>query len=384
MRITTRLIKGISIVRFYRMQAIVDFEPPYQRESNVWKPDAQGLLIDSIINGFDIPKLYFEVQHARRYNEEGIPYEYAVLDGKQRLEAIVGFINGKVKLPEDFMWFDNEDSGAQGFSFSELQESYPQLANRFLSFELPVVEVDSESGDLIEEMFQRLNASSSLNAAERRNAITCSARDAANTLAKHELLVKNSPIRSARFKYRELGAKFLVIEHQLTKFGKIKDTKASTLYQFFIDSKLTSLSISADEMDKYRQNAETVLDCMSKHFEEEDRLLASIGTVVVLYIAFRDDGFAAAVDRKKLEAFEDERRKVAQMPDSDDDSQSRASAALRRYNGLVQSTNDGAALERRAEILHAFVCGYSSAEPLAGLDTDLDGEPPSTDESEEF
>ncbi|KAB1661660.1 DUF262 domain-containing protein [Pseudoclavibacter sp. CFCC 13796] len=365
------------------MREVVDLDPPYQRESGVWGDAARSMLIDSIINGLDIPKLYFEALRSRRLGPEGLAYQYAVIDGKQRLETILGFLADEVSLPEDFIFFEDDSVNAERLTLSELRDRYPILARRFLDFELPIVEVVSDSGDLIEEMFQRLNASMSLNAAERRNALQGPTRDAANSLAEHRLLVQCSPIRSARYKYRELGAKFLAIEQQIATRNKISDTKAATLYNLFTATRGSSPRVSSEAMEAYRARAEGVLDGMVEVFDPEDRLLASIGTVVVYYLAFRDPRFSSTVGRMKLVKFEELRHSAAQMPETDPEYATQANSRLREYNGLVQSTNDGSALHRRAEILSAFVLGYSESAPLNGLELAEEGELPLVDESDE-
>lgn len=383
MRIRTELLPEITVSRFQRMKDVVDLDPPYQRESDVWKPGARSALIDSIINGLDVPKLYFETATARRTGPEGLAYQYAVIDGKQRLEAIIAFLADRLTLAEDFLYFEDEAVEAAGFTLSELKDQYPLLARSFLDFELPIVRVTSDSGDLIEEMFQRLNASTALNAAERRNALAGPTRDAANALAEHQLLVSCSPIRSARYKYRELGAKFLAIEHQLATRQKIADTKAETLYDLFVATRGASPRIQATDMQAYEQLAQQTLDRMAAVFDNDDRLLASIGTVVVYYIAFREQAFANAVDRSKLAEFEEVRRRAAQMVEDDSSYSRPANARLREYNVFVQSTNDGRALARRADILATYVTGYTQVDPLAGLDGIADGELPDRDETEE-
>jgi hypothetical protein len=255
------------------------------------------------------------------------------------------------------------------------------LAQRFLDFELPVVSVDTDSGDLIEEMFQRLNASSSLNAAERRNAISGATREAANELAQHDLLISRSPIKNARYKYRELGAKFLAIEYQLGTRGRVSDTKSDTLYRLFVATHGDNPTITAAEMREYQGLAKATLDRMAHVFNENDSLLSSIGTVVVYYIVFRDDAVTGIVDRAKLQEFEELRRWASRLNEDDPEYGMAANVRLREYNVLVQSTNDGKALERRAQILTAFLNGRTDADPLTGLGNLAEGiEVPDDDE----
>lgn len=382
MKIRTESLTELTVARFQRMRQVVDLNPAYQREGGVWKPETRARLIDSILNGFDVPKLYFERATKRRLSPDGLTYQYSVLDGKQRLEAILGFLSGELRLPDDFIFFEDPEVDVSGMTLAQLEQSLPLLARRFLDYQLPVISVVTDSGDLIEEMFQRLNASSALNAAERRNALSGPTRDAANSLAKHTLLVDRSPIKSARYKYRELASKFLAVEHQLDTKRRIVDTKADTLYSLFSASRTKPPKISSSQMGEYEARASGTLDRMAEVFEDSDSLLRSIGTVVVYYLVFREPKLPTVDLRRRLEHFEDLRRAAARMGEDAPDYATAANARLREYNVFVQSTNDGKALTRRAAIMSAFLHGYLDADPLAGLRVLSEGELPEHDESE--
>jgi hypothetical protein len=368
LRIRTVPMRDLTVAKFDRMRSLVDLDPPYQREGDVWKPGTRATLIDSIINGLDLPKLYFEDVVDRRLSSSGLRYEYAVIDGKQRLESILAFIDDQLSLADDFYFFEDDEVKASGLLLSQLESTYPHLAERFWSFVLPVIVVHANSGDLVEEMFTRLNAATALNAAEKRNSIQSPTKESVNRLAEHELLTLRSPIRSARYKYRELAVKFLAIEHQLATKKKLVDTKAATLLDLFRATREADRSIEDSVMNSYEESAQQTLERMNRVFTENDPLLRSIGTVVIYYVCFRESDFSEAVSREQLQHFEDARRHAARMSDSIDEYGRPANARLREYNVLVQSTNDGSALSRRAAILHAFVLSGSTVDPLIGLD----------------
>ena len=67
----------------------IDPKPQYQR-GPVWKLPKKQLLIDSIINRYDIPKIYL------RYVGDKSPYKYEVADGQQRLRSIWEFFNDEI------------------------------------------------------------------------------------------------------------------------------------------------------------------------------------------------------------------------------------------------------------------------------------------------
>src|SRR5690349_331667 len=109
------------------MIEVIDFDPPYQREGGVWNTETRSRLIDSIINGLDVPKIYFERATATKLSPTGLTIKYAVIDGKQRLEAIAAFLRNELHLPADFWFFENQDVDAKKMTLSDLQKHYPAL-----------------------------------------------------------------------------------------------------------------------------------------------------------------------------------------------------------------------------------------------------------------
>src|SRR4051794_37446650 len=71
--------------------AKIDMDPPYQRRGRLWSDADKAYLIDSILNGFDVPKVYIAdfTWGDSPLNAEKLPY--AIIDGKQRLEAVFDF-----------------------------------------------------------------------------------------------------------------------------------------------------------------------------------------------------------------------------------------------------------------------------------------------------
>ena len=82
-------------------RAEIDMEPLYQRRGRLWSTADKAYLIDSILNGFDIPKIYIaDFTYANTpLNHHNTAY--AVIDGKQRFEAIFDFFDNELPLSED-------------------------------------------------------------------------------------------------------------------------------------------------------------------------------------------------------------------------------------------------------------------------------------------
>ena len=52
-----------SVWKLYRMRDRIQLDPEYQRLSDIWTLDIRQLLVDTILNGFDVPKLYLHKFH---------------------------------------------------------------------------------------------------------------------------------------------------------------------------------------------------------------------------------------------------------------------------------------------------------------------------------
>ena len=80
----------------------IDMDPPYQRRGRLWSLTDKAYLIDSILNGFDVPKLYVADFTWGNSPLNKKKLSYAIIDGKQRLEAIFDFFDGSLVLNKDF------------------------------------------------------------------------------------------------------------------------------------------------------------------------------------------------------------------------------------------------------------------------------------------
>lgn len=178
----------------------INTEAEYQR-GEVWSQPQQQLLIDSILRGFDLPKIFL------RRLPDGSKNLFDVVDGVQRLTAIWRYLADEFALPKSYSY---PDLGSVGGRFwSEL----PQDAQDRLQFaKVTVTELETDNEDDIDELFQRLQKGEPLNAAERRNAMRGRpVRDfVAKTLAEHPLWPETS-LRKKRFGWDEMSAIVLAI-----------------------------------------------------------------------------------------------------------------------------------------------------------------------------
>ena len=145
-------LRNAAILYLYAQRNSILIKPDYQRMGDIWTIDKKQLLIDSIVNNFDIPKIYF---HDLRDWDDRTKYEFAIIDGRQRLEAIWGFIDGDFPLADDFQYLPHARIKAAGLTYKELSSKYPKIKQLFDATTLSVFVVQTDDVDLIEEMFSR-------------------------------------------------------------------------------------------------------------------------------------------------------------------------------------------------------------------------------------
>jgi hypothetical protein len=131
----------------------------YQRSDKVWPPAAKSFLIETILLGYPIPKLYFhQVTDLKSRNTIK-----EVVDGQQRSEAIFEFYTNNLSISKK-----SEVEEAAGRKYKELPED---LQQKFLAYSLGVDIFVEATNDAIRETFRRINSYTiPLNPEEQRHA----------------------------------------------------------------------------------------------------------------------------------------------------------------------------------------------------------------------
>ena len=334
-------------------------EPSYQRRGGIWTMERRQLLIDSIINEYDIPKLYFHhilPWYPRdRFDSK---HKYAVIDGRQRLSAILDFLDDKFPLADDFKYFEDDSVDAAGMHYSAMSSKYPRLKVIFDSFTLPITLVETDELDLIEDMFSRLNEASPLSSAEKRNSLGGPMAQAIRDIALHTFIADKTRISNKRFQHREVAARLLFVEDSLRTHRKVIDTKRPYLDEMVERYHAPEL---AQECIHIRQAVQGVLDVIAPVFRASDPLLSSQAFTLPLYLVYRQgfDGHPTP-DRARYEAFRitlSKNRHVAEhrLPD--------ANFEFLEFDRMSQQgTNDASSITTRAKILRSYLLGELNAE----------------------
>lgn len=335
-------MKNSAILRINSEKDYIDIDPVYQRQGGVWTLEKKQLLIDSILNEFDIPKLYFHILSNDKEKE------YAVIDGRQRLEAIWGFVNDEFSLSTDFMYYADSGVEAKGLKYSELAKNYPRLKIHFDSFSLPIICVETDDLDLIEDMFSRLNEAVPLNAAEKRNAMGGPMAKCIREIAQHPFFKKKVRFSNGRYQHREVAARLLFIEYSLKFRNKIIDTKKS-----YLDNMVRKYRKNeATDLPEIKKSVKGILDKLSYVFQDNDTLLRAQSVVPVYYLTMK-----AAINKQELNKVSRSKilefiRVVDKNRRKAEEDISEADYDLLEYDRLSQQgTNDAVSIEERSFIL---------------------------------
>src|ERR1044072_671227 len=138
-----------DVSHWYENRDCIQFDPPYQRKGGIWAKRDKAYLIDSIINGFDIPTFYLFDFGMRSSSLAQGNFVYAIIDGKQRFEAIFDFIEGRINLNYDFAFHLDDSVEAEGLSYNDLRNRYPELAYRFDRATFDVMSVSTDDAEVI-------------------------------------------------------------------------------------------------------------------------------------------------------------------------------------------------------------------------------------------
>lgn len=345
--IQTSVLKNATIMLLFSEKDEIQVDPEYQRKGQIWTLEKKQLLIDSILNDYDIPKIYFH--YLRNYNSNS-EYTYSIIDGRQRLETIWQFMNNEFVISNDFVYQKSPTINLNGLSYSDLAHHNPKIRIRFDSFVLPVILVETSDGDidLIEDMFSRLNEAAPLNSAEKRNAIGGKLVKAIRTLSEHTFFTKKVKFRNSRYQHREIVARFLLVEKCLQTDKKLVDTKKVYLDSLAKEHKKTHATLTRDMHSKVN----FILDTMALVFTKNDELLSAQGNMTIYYLLFREALLSGEVDkinRPQLRSFNDKLKENRRLAEAD---YTNSSFELLEYDRLTQQgTNDASNIKERYKVL---------------------------------
>lgn len=200
-----------TVAKARAWRSSIEVEPPYQRESGAWSLDKQQLFIDSLLNGYDVPKIYLHDLRGSHPTKV-----YAIVDGKQRLTTTWSFLDDDFPLAADFrIESDNPDVSPDavtpvgGMRFSQLDPDWQHILTLT---HLSVVLIRDADEENIEDLFSRLNNGEALSAAERRNALGGDMVRLIRDVARRPFFAERLQFSNARHQHLELAAALVAVQ----------------------------------------------------------------------------------------------------------------------------------------------------------------------------
>ncbi|GAB3243116.1 GmrSD restriction endonuclease domain-containing protein [Nocardioides dilutus] len=351
-------------------------DPAYQREGGIWTKSRQQLFIDSILNGFDVPALYLHQLRPPEFHQ-GRAASYAVIDGRQRLEALEEFASGRLALADDFRLLEDvEDSqpvlteefagGKErfgGLTLNDLRELAPALAYRFLDYEIPVTVVDTDDAELIEELFFRLNEGVPLNPAEKRTRGEL-LRSQIIPLVSDDDLFRCAGFRNLRRKYEDLFLRLLFVKSRDGSVHDVPDMKRTLIDDFassfrpafgesFTESQRADMQ---QELTDLVDGVRPTLEAMNRIFNEGDVLLRQQSTFFIYYLVIEQllrDG-ASLPSRDDFARFGEE---LSSLRGRDEEKLTPDQRDALEYAAPLRETTTGSYSQLKAEILLRYLSG---------------------------
>lgn len=147
LRYQIRTVSLVNIVSDIKAKRLIP--NAYFQRSLVWREIHKREFIDTILQGYPFPQLFFS---RGKINVETMSSTACIVDGQQRANAILEYVNNGFSV--------------NGKYFSELSENQK---SDFLKYEVGIVELDLDNDDpKVKEMFKRVNrTSNSLTAIEK-------------------------------------------------------------------------------------------------------------------------------------------------------------------------------------------------------------------------
>jgi hypothetical protein len=234
----------------------IETQTDYQR-TLVWSLSQKRLLIDTILRGYDIPKLYW-----RKIGKD----RYEVIDGQQRLNAIWSFMSNE---------FDTGNIGnidGADMNNTKYKDLPSELRTSFDIYSLDIVIIDTDEEE-VREMFLRLQNGTSLNAPERRHAMSGNMRNFVTKIAKHSFF-KSCKKKDARYMFEQIAAQMTKLEIN----GGPCNIKSVDLNKMYEEYKKT-------KFDKKAKKIESTLNLLYKCFPKQTPELEWYAVITLYMVA---------------------------------------------------------------------------------------------------
>lgn len=203
----------------------------YQRRK-VWNEQDKVRLIETILMEYVMPEVFFWT--AERDPQTGDASTH-IVDGQQRINTIVEYINNEFKLNEKHLLNDKIKKDCADKYFSDLDEGYKTI---IWDYPISIVEIDRDcTREDIKQMFYRLNLTNyDLNQQEKRNSKDSKFGDKSEALSRYDFWEKVrifSSVDAKRMKDVEYCCGIFILANE----GIVDQTNGKKINDYYDDYK---------------------------------------------------------------------------------------------------------------------------------------------------
>jgi len=243
--ILNRNSNSINIATFWENYNLnkYEFSPVYQREGDVWNEIEKSYLIDTILKNFPMPPIFL---HQHIDNDTGKTV-YDVVDGKQRLSAIISFLKNKISVPENFAEDGFGDEKLGGLYFRDFDN--PELSEWkkvLWKYELTIEYIETDEVTVVNHIFDRLNrngqplTNQELRKAQYGNTLFYKTISELSELPVFSNIV--SKLQSNRLEHHEFITELLFLVSEDKILAGDKPLEIDELYKTYSDYNLTKIT----------------------------------------------------------------------------------------------------------------------------------------------
>ena len=316
--------------------------PEYQRDDNIWSDKNRKYLIDSILRGFDIPKIYFHV--ADNYGG------YDVIDGRQRLRAIFDFIRNEFTTDEKLI-------NGSAVTYEQLSKEDKEKFEKYIFHIVKITDMTDEELTLL---FLRLQLGMPTNSGEKLNAIESKMRTFVQELTKTEF-IKNVSIRKKRFAKEQICAQICNNSLYIINNDQIRNSKFLNLQKLYYDYKIEDIP--------NKNNILNVFNRLYQIFENDSNLFRTRATIISVYFLIEKYIYEKrSFNDKDLKQF----FKLFMAHIKEEISlgiESKNNAILTYHRYVVQGADSASSIMQRNEILNKFFTYYEQNKKILFDDT---------------